>query len=552
MKGPHCPGCPLEALGGGFASGVKGAGPSLPLGVLIVAESLGENEAIRSDYLVGPVGQHMDRMIARTKHPTTGALMNRMQFGLENTEHCQPPGDAVWGDGWGGKHLAIQALDHCRPYLLESLAEAKPRAILAMGVAALRFFTGRTELDGKRVCNAGYIFETEWGPVIPTYHPSYLLKGKMHYAEKWQTHLARAVQVAERGVVRRKLDYTLFPTIEQAWALYREYEALGFPLLCFDMETPYSREKDEESKDEAEEDLEAFAEGMDIRDPSYQILRDSFSFREGQAISMPHVYPFTEVVAAFLASPGPKCGWNILAYDVPRYEVGGYEVNGDIFDGMLLFGRLKPGLPKKLSSVASDLTDLPEWKSESLSNPEFYSAMDSDGGLRCTNRTVEGLKKRGMWELAERHITRMFAALRRASRYGTNVDRPARKASREKFEGLVVAAKASLQEHVPESVRKRKVFMARPSVFAKAAAKKGWNLDDGTFVKVQVEVELRPGWEVGPDGEERKIPPPPKPPRVKKEKAPRKPRKKKQPACPNGLAHDDTESQGYCICGGKL
>jgi uracil-DNA glycosylase family 4 len=535
VKGKHCAGCPLEVLGTGFASGVKG-GASLPLGVLIVAESLGKEEAAQSNYLVGPVGQHMDRMISRTKHPRTGAMLSREMFGLENTEHCQPPGDAVWGDGWATKAVATQALDHCRPYLEESLRAAKPRAILAMGVAALRFFTGRTELDGKRICNAGYIFETEWGPVIPTYHPSYLLRGKMHYAQKWQTYLARAVQVAEKGVVRTPLNYDLFPTIDDARRFLAEYKAAGCPPLSADMETPYSREKDEESKDESEEDLEALAEGIDVRDPSYTILRDSFSWREGRAITVPHVYPFTEVVKELLALPGVKIVWNGLAYDIPRYEMGGMPVNGDVWDGMLFFGRLKPGLPKKLASVAADFTDLPEWKSEASERPEFYSAVDADAALRCTLRVVDGLKAKGMWELSHRHITQLFASLRRMSRRGTAVDRVARKAAREDFEARVVKATTGLQQYVPRECRKTKVYAARPSVFERAAAKKGWDLADGSWIKVQVEVTLRPGWEVGPDGEERKIP---KPPKVKKQ------RKIK---CPNGYAHDDTESQGVCIC----
>lgn len=516
-KGPHCGGCPLEVLGTGFASGVKGSGPALPLGVLLVAESLGEHEAARSDYLVGPTGDCMNRLIARTKHPSTGALMSREQFGLENTEHCQPPGDAVWGDGWATKAVATQALDHCRPYLEESIRAARPRAIMTMGVAALRFFTGRTELDGKRICNAGYIFDTPWGPVIPNYHPAYLLRGKMHYAQKWQTYLARAVQVAERGIVRAPLTYDLFPTIDTARAFLAEYKAAGCPPLSVDMETPYSREKDEESKDESEEDLEALAEGIDVRDPSYTILRDSFSWREGHAITMPHVYPFTEVVRELLALPGVKIVWNGLAYDIPRYEMGGMPVNGDVWDGMLFFGRLKPGLPKKLSSVAADFTDLPEWKSEASERPEFYSAVDADAALRCSLRVVEGLKVKGMWELSHRHITRLFASLRRMSRRGVNVDRAARKAAREDFERRVITATADLQQYVPREVRKTKVYMSRPSVFEKAAAKKGLDLTDGTWVKVQVDVTLKLGWVVGPDGEEYK-PKPEKKPRVKKEK----------------------------------
>jgi uracil-DNA glycosylase family 4 len=528
--GKHCGGCPLEHLGAGFASGVKGSGPSLPLGTLIVAESLGEVEALRSDYMVGKTGDLLNRLIERTPHPVTKAPMTRLQFGLENVEHCRPPGDAVWGDGWASKPVAIAALDHCRPYLEESLRTSRPRAILALGVAALRFFTGRTELDGKRVSNAGYVFETEWGPVVSTYHPAFLLRGKMHYAEKWKLALSRAVKIAADGLQRLPLDYLLYPSAADAQKYLADYLAADCPPLSVDMETPYSREKDED-KDEAAEELEAMAEGLEVRDPSYQILRVSFSYKPGHAITMPWVYPYTEVSKALLATPGTKIVWNGLAYDIPRFELAGYPVAGDIWDGMLFYGRLKPGLPKKLASVASDFTDLPEWKSESNSRPEFYSAVDADAALRCTLKIVEALKRKDMWAVSQRHITQLFHVLRRMSRHGVNVDRVARKRNREDFERRAIAAELDLQQYVPVELRKTKTFASRPSVFLKAAAKKGLDLTDGTWRTVQVEVELKPGWEVGPDGEERKIP---KPPKEKKPKVPKKPRKQKAKRCSCG------------------
>jgi uracil-DNA glycosylase family 4 len=527
----RCSGCALEHLGQGFVNTIKGSGPTLPLGVLIVAESLGEIEALKSDVLVGPTGTFFDRLIARTKHPRTGELLNRNQFGLTNCESCRPPGDAVWGDGWGGKFVAMAALDQCSQYLIENLRQSQPKCILALGVAALRFFTGRTELEGRRISNAGYCFETPYGPTVVTYHPSYLLRGKMHYAEKWKLALARAVMIAERGVQRLPLDYLLYPSASDAQRYLDEYLAAGSPPLSVDMETPYSREKDEESKDEAGEELEALAEGVEVRDPSYQILRVSFSYKAGHAITMPWVYPFTEVSRGLLASPGCKIVWNGLAYDIPRFELAGYQVNGDIWDGMLFYGRLKPGLPKKLASVASDFTDLPEWKSESNSRPEFYSAVDADAALRCTLKIVEALKRKDMWAVSQRHITQLFHVLRRMSRHGVNVDRVARKRNREDFERRAIAAELDLQQYVPVELRKTKTFASRPSVFLKAAAKKGLDLTDGTWRTVQVEVELKPGWEVGPDGEERKIP---KPPKEKKPKVPKKPRKQKAKRCSCG------------------
>jgi hypothetical protein len=68
---------------------------------------LGEAEAARGDYFVGPIGAQLDRLITRTKHPTTGTPPPPRSV-RDRAPHCQPPGNAVWGDGWATKGVAIQ------------------------------------------------------------------------------------------------------------------------------------------------------------------------------------------------------------------------------------------------------------------------------------------------------------------------------------------------------------------------------------------------------------------------------------------------------------
>jgi uracil-DNA glycosylase family 4 len=474
---------------------------------MIVAESLGKEEALRSEYLVGPTGQLMDRLISRTKHPLRGTPLSREMFGLENTVHCQPPGDNLWAKEWVG------AFDHCRPYLEESIAKVQPKVILALGAGALKWFTGHSNIEK---CH-GYAFETQWGIVVPTFHPAYLLRGKMHLAEVWMHDLCKAITIAEKGLTRRPFNLNLFPTPDQAWDFVARYKAAGEPLLAADIETPYSGRRDEDKVGEWDDEEEASSfEGYETEDPSYTVIRCSFAFDEEEAITFPWMYPFTEVGRELLASNGDKTFHN-HAYDVPRLEAKGFPVNGLIHDSMLYFGRLRPGLPKSLAFVAPLYTDLPEWKSENNARPEYYAALDVIAGIRVTNRIIEALKKSGAWEMALRHIGKVNSVLHRMSRRGTRVDRPTRALRRIEFSRRLEGLIEELQTHIPEDLFPRTVYKVKPSTLRK----KGFNLDGPEWRKIEVEIDLKEGWMVGEDGEECKIP---------KVKKPRKSKKKPEPA----------------------
>lgn len=444
-QGPRCGGCPLKLAGGTGWVIEDGRGD---LKIAIIAEAPGESEAEQGKPLVGPTGKLLNRIITRMDHPFESRRLKRDDFWLSNIIRCRPPDNFLTGAPWEDGAIA-----QCAPYLVEWLREKKPRAIIALGNQALRWFTGQWGIDKLR----GYIWETKWGPVIGSYHPAFVMKGKWPLARMVQLDITRAIEVAEKGVPRVEKTYTLRPGLPELLAFERAYlsalrKDAALP-LSFDIETPHSNlGKDEEIDPEEEE--------INIEDDaSYTILRMSFAFEEGRAITFPWQEPFIGPARRMLASEGPKVGWNCINFDIPRLEANGCPVNGRVYDGMDMFHFLEPALPMGLKYAATIFTpDMPPWKLRAKDEPEWYSAADSDVALRCVERIRRRLEEQGRWDTFERHFVDLALVLRRMSQRGILVDRAQRGRDRDFFLGEQARLVEDLQQLVPDAVKPRKVY----------------------------------------------------------------------------------------------
>ncbi len=457
-KPDGCRGCPLEFLGTGFAR-TDGTGSS---GILVVAEALGEEEADKGLPLVGQTGQLFNRMLSRITDPTTGQPLHRDQFLLSNVVNCRPPNN----------HLVKSpyeqgAVDHCRPYLEETIRRFKPKAILAMGATALRWFTGYSTVKEWR----GYIVETEWGPVIPTYHPSFLLQGNFSLCEVWQFDMLRALHVARNGVKRMEVTYAERPSPLEAMRWLDDFRAASPTMLSFDIETPYSRDVDEsEALDKSDLLIEE-------DDPSYTIVRISFSWKAGTAITLPWCPPYIEVAKAFLQVDGPKAVWN-EAYDVPRLIANGAPIRGPIYDFMHAFHMIKPHIPYRLKYVATFYTDLPQWAHESADRQEWYSCVDADATIRCAAAIEKEAQKAGKWRLFERHFVELGAVLREMSDAGIPLHMARRRLARMRMTRDMRLLQAKLNQAVPQELRK----VTRYKISPEQVEKKGL-LAEGEWVE---------------------------------------------------------------------
>jgi uracil-DNA glycosylase len=142
---------------------VPGIGPA-DARVMLVGEQPGDQEDREGKPFVGPAGQLLDEAIAE-------AGIARDSLWLTNAvKHFK------WdADGKERLHSppAQREREACRFWLEEELTRIAPKVVVALGATALKALTGhRTALSeylGKTIEHKGRI-------VVPTYHPSYLLR----------------------------------------------------------------------------------------------------------------------------------------------------------------------------------------------------------------------------------------------------------------------------------------------------------------------------------------------------------------------------------------
>jgi len=124
-----------------------------------VGEAPGADEDAQGLPFVGRAGQLLDRMIAAM------GLSPEKDVYICNILKCRPPGN---------RRPEPEEIATCIPYLHEQLALIRPRVIVALGntavAALLQTSIGITKVRGQWRLYRG---QTR---VMPTYHPSYLLR----------------------------------------------------------------------------------------------------------------------------------------------------------------------------------------------------------------------------------------------------------------------------------------------------------------------------------------------------------------------------------------
>jgi uracil-DNA glycosylase len=132
----------------------------------IVGEAPGADEDEQGLPFVGRAGQLLDRMIGAM------GLSPDKDVYVCNILKCRPPGN---------RRPEPEEMATCIPYLHEQLALVGPRVIVAMGNTAVGALldtkVGITKVRGQWKLYKGRIL------VMPTYHPSYLLRPSPQQAE---------------------------------------------------------------------------------------------------------------------------------------------------------------------------------------------------------------------------------------------------------------------------------------------------------------------------------------------------------------------------------
>ncbi len=132
--------------------------------IVFVGEGPGADEDAQGIPFVGRAGQLLTQMIENTA-AREGLPLKRPDVYICNVVKCRPPENRT---------PEKDEMETCSPFLFRQLEAIHPKAIVALGGVAtkalLGISTGITQLRGKWLDWRGI-------PVMPTYHPSFLLRG---------------------------------------------------------------------------------------------------------------------------------------------------------------------------------------------------------------------------------------------------------------------------------------------------------------------------------------------------------------------------------------
>jgi len=134
--------------------------------VLFVGEAPGRDEDIQGEPFVGEAGQLLTKMIIAMGY-------ERSEVYICNLLKCRPPGN---------RDPLPDEIAQCSPFLLRQVKAIAPKAIVALGT-----FSAQTLLGSKEPISRlrGRFHDYHGIPLMPTFHPAYLLRSPEKKREVW-------------------------------------------------------------------------------------------------------------------------------------------------------------------------------------------------------------------------------------------------------------------------------------------------------------------------------------------------------------------------------
>ena len=148
-----CTECPLHA---GRTKTVMGQGNSNSPDVMFIGEAPGEDEDIQGLAFVGAAGMFLTKMINAMGY-------QREDVYIANICKCRPPNN---------RPPEQHEIHKCLPFLREQIGIVRPKVIVLLGGTAIKAIlnqAGVMRIQGQWTAYEGI-------PVMPTYHPSYIIR----------------------------------------------------------------------------------------------------------------------------------------------------------------------------------------------------------------------------------------------------------------------------------------------------------------------------------------------------------------------------------------
>lgn len=136
--------------------------------IVFVGEGPGRDEDIQGEPFVGRAGQLLTDII------TKGMKMKREDVYICNVVKCRPPEN---------RNPEPDEVDACEGFLIKQLEVIRPEIVVALGTFAAKILL-KTDLPISKL--RGRFHDYKGIQVMPTFHPSYLLRNPEKKKETWE------------------------------------------------------------------------------------------------------------------------------------------------------------------------------------------------------------------------------------------------------------------------------------------------------------------------------------------------------------------------------
>jgi len=456
LKPTSCSGCPLKEFPYGCSTGYVPAWGTGDNGVLVILEAAGKDEAAEGVPLVGASGQALFGQLKRIG-------IEREGFRIHNVLSCQPPNNKLIKQPY-----TEAAIAHCSPNIEKTILDhvahckviGKTPVIIAMGkFAAFRVMGWTNKNPIVHEDHYTYPFWLEnykcWAINAP--HPSHVMQGNNHLWDLVRLIVQRALDIATNGLIIEEPPYLLDPEPLQFEGWVSEFleELKKNPkstYLSYDIETPYKQKKseDELGKEEDSDD--------------YTILRCSFCWKPGNAVSVKWESAFMRGIERLFTSGALGLNWNGENYDNVRIIRYIQNFNLISLDGMLAWHVLQSAQLKGLGAVTPFYwPNTLMWKHLSDEQPAFYNAKDADAALRNWLGILPSLHEFGLYPVFERHVLKVNEVLRYMTGKGIPLDLKARQEAEYKLSSILNGFKQQINDVVPLAAKELKIYKKTPA-----------------------------------------------------------------------------------------
>ena len=197
IRALECKKCPH--LASSRRNVVFGAG-SLESEILFVGEAPGAEEDAIGQPFVGKAGELLTKIIQAMG-------LSRETVFIANVLKCRPD---TPGKSSGNRKPSPVEMGTCLPYLEEQIAIIRPKVMVALGSTAIEGLLRRTPVQVTRI--RGQWFDFRGIPLMPTYHPAYLLRNDSITEKRkvWEDMLA-VMEKLQLPITQKQQNFFLKP-----------------------------------------------------------------------------------------------------------------------------------------------------------------------------------------------------------------------------------------------------------------------------------------------------------------------------------------------------